>query len=155
MTNVVFLMRSKSYLMAELRKEMFPKGPQTVHPLGSTRIFTQRFCWLVRHSSGISQEELCELLNRHPRIQNMKSLPGARFFLPLTTEFLNDLESNIGKIIEYHPYGGGLFGIGAYGTPTLDIAEVIAQICEANRDFRRFQQWCDECKQAAYQTESI
>jgi hypothetical protein len=81
---------------------------------------------------------------------NLKKLPGAYRFYPLTPEFISNLESSIVKIIEYNPYGGGFLGIGAFGAPTQEIASVIAEICEASRDYRRFEDWCDQ-----YMRESI
>lgn len=112
--------------------------------LKSVRPFTQRFCKITREFSGISQEELCKRLNQHPHILKLKNLPGAYRFYPITPEFLTTLENSIMKIIEYNPYGGGFLGIGAYGVPTLEVASVIAEVCGAARDYKKFEEWCHE-----------
>ena len=110
--------------------------------LRSARPYTQRFCKITRQFASVSQEELCQRLNQHPRILKLKKLPGAYRFYPITPEFLTDLENSIMKIIEYNPYGGGFLGIGAYGVPTQEIAGVIAEVCGVPRDYKKFEGWC-------------
>lgn len=139
------LFGSRVYAFSKLRADMV-KDKTTMEQswLRSVRPFTQRFCKITREFAGISHEELCERLNQHPRILKLKRLPGAYRFYPITPELLADLENSITKIIEYNPYGGGFLGIGAYGVPTQEIASAIAEICEASRDYRKFEEWCYE-----------
>lgn len=142
----ISLLESRAYAMAGLRKEMrLAISTDQTHPLlRSHRPFTQKFCKIIRSTAGISLVQLSERLNAHPGIQKLSELPGAYRFFPLTAEFLKNLESNISEIMEYQPYGGGFLGIGAYGAPTAYIAKAIAEVCDANRDFRRFEVLCAE-----------
>lgn len=128
--------------MAALRREIQASEQVAWHlRQGQVRRFTQKFCYAVRTSSAFSLEDLCDLLNEHPDIQLMKLLLGANFFLPLTPQFLNDLESDIIRIIEFNPFCGGFLGIGHLGIPTIDVAQAIARVCTAERDFKRFYKW--------------
>lgn len=139
------LFGSRVYALSKLHADMLKdKAAIEQSWLRSVRPFTQRFCKITREFSGISQEDLCERLNQHPRILSLKKLPGGYRFYPITPEFLTSLENSIMKIIEYNPYGGGFLGIGAYGVPTQEVASVIAEVCGPPRDYRKFEEWCHD-----------
>ncbi len=139
---IIYLFESKVYLLSKLHEDMVSEARRERNFLmRSVRPFTQRFCKIIREWHGLSRETLCECLNSHPAVLNLRELPGAYRFFPITPEFIADLEANINRINEYNPYGGGLLGVGAYGVPTLDLAQAIAEICESSRDFRRFEKW--------------
>lgn len=146
---VIHFQKSRAFAMARLHREILNTNPERIHFRGGQiRKFIQTFCQEIRLSSGYSRADLSAKLNDHPNIQAMNSLPGAKHYFPITKEFLSDLESNIFKIIEYNPYCMGFLGLGTIGLPTMRIAEAIAQICDANRDFRRFEKWCYDYERA-------
>lgn len=140
-----FLTESFPFKMRELHNDILKAMERQEHPLiRSVRPFRQRFCALARRRSGLSVEQLCDLLNADIRIQKLRKLPGGQRVLPLQPEFIRNLEANILAIIEYNPYGGGILGLGAYGVPTSEIAEVIAEVCSVKKQYRRFERWCEE-----------
>lgn len=125
-----------------LRVEMRRETKATVGFLRqNVRPYRQKFCRLARKASGLTQEQLCEELNRHPAILKLEKLPSFSRFYPLTPTFIETLENEISKIPEYQPYSQGFFGIGLMGTPTKDIAAVIAEVCGLSSIYRKFEQW--------------
>lgn len=140
-----FLTESFPFKMRELHNDILKAKDRQEHPLiRSVRPFRQRFCALARRRSSLSVEQLCDLLNADIRIQKLRKLPGGQRVLPLQPEFIRNLETNILAIIEYNPYGGGFLGLGAYGVPTSEIAEVIAEVCLVKKQYRRFEHWCED-----------
>lgn len=132
-----------SAALRKLRYDLFSEPCAPEHRwFWSPRRHRQQFCKLVREFKGVSLETLCARLNEHPEILKLERLPSFTRFYPITPEFILDLENNINKIIEYNPYGGGFLGIGAYGTPTPEIAKAFAEICGAKREYEKFEQWC-------------
>lgn len=127
-----------SALKAEMRRET---KATTGFLQQNVRPYRQKFCRLARKTSGMTQEELCEKLNRHPAILKLDRLPSFSRFYPITPAFIETLETEISKIPEYQPYCQGFFGLGAMGTPTKDIAAVIAQICGLSKIHRQFERW--------------
>lgn len=137
---VIYMSETFSSLKQEMRK-----GDPDTHPLlRSVRPYRQKFCKLARQSSGISQEELCAKLNEHIGILKLKDLPSFDRFYPITPDLIDKLENNITHIIEYNPYNQGFLGIGVMGTPTKDIARVIAEICDVSPAYRKFEDWSFE-----------
>lgn len=149
---VIHFQQSRAFAMARLHREILNTTPERFFLRGGQiRKFTQTFCREIRLGSGYSRADLSAKLNGHPNIQAMNSLPGAKHYFPITEEFLRDLELNIFKIVEYNPYCMGFLALGTIGLPTMRIAEAIAQICNANRDFRRFEKWCYDYERAEYE----
>ena len=105
----------------------------------NVRTFRQRFCFLARINSGLSQKELCLRLNSHSEIQNLSNYPCFNTFYPITAEFLNSLETNITSILEYNGTSmSWLFG--GLGVPTDKLAKVIANICKVDDEYEQFLQ---------------
>nr|BFD67470.1 hypothetical protein HAGR004_24920 [Bdellovibrio sp. HAGR004] len=127
----------------ELREEMDRETTvESPTPFSrSVRPFRQKFCQLARAQSGLSYEDLAAALNQHPDILKLDKLPAYKNFYPITPDFLKTLETEITKIWEYNPYNQGLLGIGAFGTPTKDIAAAIAKICGVHDVYKRFENW--------------
>lgn len=122
-------------LKAEMRREILPKVNCMTR---NVRPFRQKFCRLARKTKGLSLENLCHELNQHPEILKLEKLPGFKYFYPITPELIEKLENKISQIPEYQPFCAGFFAIGIVGTPTKDIAAVIAKVCDVTEMHREF-----------------
>lgn len=134
---VIEMAETFSALREEMRRQIEPKSNCMTR---NSRPFRQKFFKVARKSKGLSYEELCEALNRHPEILNLERLPGFKYFYPITRELLEKLENNIAFVPEYQPYCAGFFAPGIAGTPTKDIAAVISKICGVTKQHEEFVQ---------------
>lgn len=118
-------------IQKKLRKQDVPYYRRL---LLTVRPHRQQFCFLARKCSGLSLEELCERLNQHPKILKLNSYPSFKSFYPITPESLSNLEKDISRVMEYCK-SGFLFGA---GTPTEEIANAIAEICDVTEEYELF-----------------
>lgn len=147
---VVSIAENTTWHLRQLRRKILTSPGLQAHCLmrGSyVREFRQEFFRIARKRSGLSIEELCELLNgdRSIRWRLQDLLPKHwKDFYPFTPEFVSNLESNIRAIPEY-TVGGGGFMIGPPpGVPTCEIAATCARFCGMWREHAQFESWCSE-----------
>jgi len=149
---VISFRDSRSYALNRLHSQMIRDAQtSTSYFSKSLRPFTQEFCRLARAHAGLTEDALCAQINDHPGLHWIKKLPGAYRFYPFTPTFISDLENRIHHIGEYNPYGGGFLGIGCFGVPTFEVAQLIAEICDCSHEFRRFEDWCLEYERSEIQ----
>lgn len=137
---VIAMNETFSSLKVEIKKGLLPKVDYVQQIDRSVRPFRQKFCKLARESKGLTKEELCAELNSHPDILKLEKLPGYKYFYPITPDLLEKLENEITKIVEYQPYSMGWLAPGLCGTPTKDIAGIIARVCGVTKFHREIEQ---------------
>lgn len=138
-SQVAFLQGTLRRSLRGLKNEMM-SSEELARPsfLRNVRPFRGKFCRKVREFRKISRSELCRLLNAHPEIARLdERYPCFLHYYPFNERFLENLECDISKIVEYCSQGM-LFGV---GFPTEELARLIAEICNATAEFSEFQLW--------------
>ena len=131
----------------ELSRVRHRMSPARVALEVDPRIFRAEFCRTVRKFRGLTEKNLCVLLNSRREIAVLDDkYCQLHEFYPFTADFIKRFELNILSIQDFMPNGPAA---GA-GFPTEDFTKLIAKACNADTHYPEFERWYEDYSLALY-----